>query len=569
MNATASSSRSTYAVAALGIALVGAVARVLVYARGLSLWNDEAMVSLNIARRGLTELLRPLAYDQAAPVLYLWAARIATLFGGVNEYTLRLPALVAGVLLPFGLWYAGRRIVGEPAAMAATALAALSPTLIEYSNQVKPYSSDALVTLVLVWLAWRVREAPASRSAWTALAIGGVVGVLMSYTAVFVLVACGVFLLASPGLVRAADWRMPLAAAATWAVGTAVIYLLFMRAAAGSPYLHTFWGNAFLTSKAGSITLRIFLAVRAFMSALPIPVGLLRPRLLLPVFLVGVFAVWRTRDRAVAALCVTALLAVCVASMANRYPVAGRLLLFAAPFTCLVVGSAIAFVLSPLERRWQGATAIVALLVPVLLMNSRLTRYWRIQATTEGKGAVAAITAMRGRDPVYVAPSAVPLWTFYSTNWSRPDTRFLDSVAHLASSGGISFSGGPSRGRAVQAGEGRALTFQRDGATDLIGVRTGNAYYGGADLSHAVPDSGWAEEEAARMLATCGGHLWIISAVRVNPEIQPLLRELQAAGARVASRFDELAASAVRVALPAPAAPRCAASTLAPGVALR
>ncbi|HEX7979197.1 MAG TPA: glycosyltransferase family 39 protein [Gemmatimonadaceae bacterium] len=569
MATTSSSSRSTFAIAAVGVALVGAIARLLVYARGLSLWNDEAMVALNIGRRGFGALLTPLAYDQAAPVLYLWAAHIATVLGGVNEYTLRLPAFVAGVLLPFGIWFVGRRIVGEPAAMAATALAALSPTLIDYSNQVKPYSSDALVALLVIWLAWRVRETPTSRSAWTTLALGGVVAVLMSYTAVFVLLACGVFLIGSPGLIRAAGWRMPFAAAATWAVGTGAIYLLFMRAAAGSPYLHMFWGNAFLTPQAGSVTMRIYLAVRAFMGALPIPTDLLRPRLLLPIFLLGVVALWRTRDWAVAALCVTALLAVCVASMANRYPVATRLLLFAAPFTCLIVGSAIAFALSPLERRWRGATAIVALLVPVALMNSRLTRYWRIQATTEGKGAVAAIMSARGTEPVYVAPAAVPLWTFYSTNWSRPDTRYLDSVSHLATSGGISFAGGPSRGRPVQAEEGRALTFRRDGVTDLIGVRTGNAYFAGADLRGAVPDSGWAQEEAARMLATCGSHVWIVSAVRVRGETEPLLRALRSAGARLVYRFDELAASAVRVALPAPAAPQCAAPVVARGVASR
>jgi hypothetical protein len=308
--------------------------------------------------------------------------------------------------------------------------------------------------------------------------------------------------------------------------------------------------------------MRVYLAVSAFMSALPISAGLLRPRLLLPVYLLGIFALWRTRDWAVAALCVTALMAVCIASVANRYPMASRLLLFAAPFTCLVVGSAIALVLSPLEHRWRGATALAALLIPAVLMNSRLTQYWRMQAHTEGRGAVAAIASARGREPVYVAPSAIPLWTYYSTNWSRPDTRYLDSVAHLATSGGISFAGAVSRGRAVQPEEGRSLIFQRGGAAELIGVRTGEPYFNEADLSREVPDSGWARTETARMLATCGSHIWIISAVRVKEETEPLLRELRAAGGRLAARFDERNAAAVRVTLPP-----CNASVVARGVA--
>src|SRR5205085_491363 len=121
----------------------------------------------------------------------------------------------------------------------------------------------------------------------------------------------------------------------------------------------------------------------------------------------------------------------------------------------------------------------------------------------------------------------------------------------------------------VQPEEGRALTFRRDGATELIGVRTGNPYFAGASLSGAVPDSGWAEEEAARMLATCDSHLWIMSAVRVNAETRPLLRALKSAGARVADRFDELAASAMRVTLPAPTTPACATSVVARGTLSR
>jgi uncharacterized membrane protein len=550
MDPAPASTRSPFAIAAIGAALVGAIARWLVYSQGRSLWLDEAMLALNIGRRGLTELLAPLVYDQAAPVLYLWTTRIATTLGGVNEYTLRLLPLVAGVLLPFAIWFVGRRIAGEGAAAAAAILAALSPTLISYSTQAKPYGTDALVTLLVVWLAWRVREAPTSRRAWTALAVGGPVALLMSYTSVFVFVACAVFLVGSPGLIRAAGWRMPLVVAATWALGGAAIYLLFMRASVGSPYLHQYWSNSFLTPAAGSITMRVYRAVVAFMSALPIPTDLLRPRLLLPVFLIGVVALWRTRDWAVAALCVTPLLAVCAASVAGLYPIGSRLLLYAAPLTCLVMGGAIALLLSPLERRWRGVTALVALLVPVALMNGQLSRYWRMQAPTEGRGAVAAIVAAHGREPVYVTASALPLWAFYSTNWSRPDTRYLDSVAHLASSGGLAFAGASSRGRAVQPDEGRSLSFQRDGATELIGLRTGSAYYNDVDLGRAVPDSGWAQVEVARMLATCDGHLWIMSAVRVTPEMEPLLRELRSAGGRLADRFDELAASAVRVSLP-------------------
>jgi hypothetical protein len=531
-------------------ALVGAVARLLVYTRGVSLWNDEAMLALNIGRRGLLELLTPLDYDQTAPVLYLWATRLATAVGGVNEYTLRLPAFVAALILPFALWHIGRRIVGEPSAAVATALAAFSPTLIEFGNQVKPYSSDALVALLIVWLAWRVREDPANRNAWIALAVGGVVAMLASYPAAFVLAACGLFLVASPGVIESAGRGMPLLVAATWAFGGAVIYISFMRVAAASAYLHNFWEGTFLTPSAHDFRLRAYLAAQAFTSVLPIRPELLRPRLLIPVFLLGLVALWRQRGRAVAALCVAALLAACAASAAGRYPMSARLLLFASPFIFLVIGSAVASTLSPVERRWTGATAVAALLLPVAMLGIGLTRLWSIQANTEGRGAVTVIMSARGHEPVYVAPGAVSLWAFYSTNWSRPETRYLDSVARLASSGGVAFSSGPSRHGPVNAEEGRTLVFERRGTSELIGVHTGNPYTEPTGLVGVAPDSGWAQTEASRLLATCASHVWIMSAVRVKGETGPLLRALRSAGARVVYRFDELEASAVRVVLP-------------------
>jgi hypothetical protein len=289
----------------------------------------------------------------------------------------------------------------------------------------------------------------------------------------------------------------------------------------------------------------------------------MRPRFLLPLLLAGIVAVWRTRGASVAALCVTTLLAVIAASMAGRYPVAGRLLLFLAPFVLLLTGSAVAALFAPLERRWDGAVAVAALLLVTAMLNTRLTRLWRLQPTTEGRGAVAAVTGAHGHEPVYVAPGAANIWAYYSTDWTHPDFTYLDSIAHLTSSGGVAFIAGPSRHARVRADEGRGLVFDRNGGRELIGLRTGNPSRA-SGASSFVPDSGWVEEEVSRMLATCDRHLWIISAIRVKTEAEPLLRALLSAGSRVVYRFDELQASAFRLELPAQQADGCLDATPKP-----
>jgi hypothetical protein len=65
------------------------------------------------------------------------------------------------LLLPL-LWLVARALLGRAGALVALAVAALSPQLVRYANEVKPYSSDACVTLVLLALALVVLRRPAA-----------------------------------------------------------------------------------------------------------------------------------------------------------------------------------------------------------------------------------------------------------------------------------------------------------------------------------------------------------------------------------------------------------------------
>src|SRR5205807_27725 len=120
-----------------------------------------------------------------------------------------------------------------------------------------------------------------------------------------------------------------------------------------------------------------------------------------------------------------------------KYPIAARLLLFAAPFTLLIVGSATAFLLSGLEQRYAGVSGLAAMLFVAAIFNTRLGHFATLTKRTEGRGAVAALESQRHHEPVYVAATGIATWTFYSTDWRRPDTTYLDSIARLASSGGV------------------------------------------------------------------------------------------------------------------------------------
>src|SRR4029453_15341079 len=102
------------------------------------------------------DVLSPLHLGQAAPPGYLFLVQLTTSLLGISEPALRLPALVAGILMLPLAWLAARRVLPHRAALLALALLALSPLLIYYSNEVKPYAFDGMVAALLVYLALRV-----------------------------------------------------------------------------------------------------------------------------------------------------------------------------------------------------------------------------------------------------------------------------------------------------------------------------------------------------------------------------------------------------------------------------
>src|SRR5690349_10583200 len=180
------SSKVTIAIVVTAI-VTGVALRAIELSQGRPLWLDEAMLGLNIASKSFGELARPLDYDQSAPLLYLWLERLVVSIAGVGERSLRTIPFVAGVLLVPGTWLVMRRVAGVTAAALATVLVALSVTLISFTAEAKQYGVDPLATLLALWFAVRVMALPGDDRRWIALGFAGVVALLLSQPAVFVL----------------------------------------------------------------------------------------------------------------------------------------------------------------------------------------------------------------------------------------------------------------------------------------------------------------------------------------------------------------------------------------------
>ncbi|MBW3615316.1 MAG: glycosyltransferase family 39 protein [Actinobacteria bacterium] len=129
--------------ALLALTAVGAAVRL---ATPRDIWLDEALTA-RITDAPFLSMFHAAASADAHPPLQMvlsWASRQAF---GPSPFALRLPSLVAGILLVPLLYVTGKELYDRRAGLAAAALGAFAPTLVWFSTQARP---AALATLLAV-----------------------------------------------------------------------------------------------------------------------------------------------------------------------------------------------------------------------------------------------------------------------------------------------------------------------------------------------------------------------------------------------------------------------------------
>ncbi|HEY8106146.1 MAG TPA: glycosyltransferase family 39 protein, partial [Gemmatimonadales bacterium] len=370
--------------------LVGTGMYTLQYVSRPPLLLDEVRLSLDIAGTSWIGLTRPLGYDQSAPLLFLWAEKLATLIGGVNEYSLRLlPFLASIAVLPL-LWLVGRRVMGPPGAAVAVGIAAVSPLLLQYCRQVKPYSLDAVVGLALVWWALDWLDAPSDPRAARRLTLAGVVAVWLSTPAIFVLAGVLLTLAAVPGPQRPPRSALGVAAAAVL-LSFAAAYLWIYRPAEMDPYIQRFWEGSLLAFWRPGLLARAWQGSRELVwqtfvggATEPGAPGTLQvavdlgsgPFLFLLAFGASRLGRWAGATRA--ALLYAPVGVAVAASLLGKYPLAARTMLFAVPLLALLAAAGGLDLIRSFRPPWRPAVAGLAglcLFGSPLLLDSWVARH--------------------------------------------------------------------------------------------------------------------------------------------------------------------------------------------------
>lgn len=353
---------------------IGLFLRVYHFLSDPSLWFDEAAVVVNLLEKSYAGLLGSLRYAANGPPLFLWLAKALGDSLGEHPWVWRLPALCSSCLGLVLFYFLSRRVMPAEGWPWAVGLFALSDRLLWHSVEVRPYTIDVLVVLLVVVI-WEVTQAwrLASRLLLVTLLFPALLA--LSYPAVFVCIG--------PTLLIFWDLRNDRSRVA-WLAGAS--YLVIMAATLTGLLLGPIAAQLEIMRMAGFTwqsqmpdwshldraffwpLVALFEVHRYCFEPTGGPLCLLTP--------LGAFWMISRGQGRLLILLLTPLLMAMIAACAQRYPCGhGRPMLFMTPALALLTGTAI-----PLLRRWstgwQGMTSagpgLIRLLVPKALCPARI-----------------------------------------------------------------------------------------------------------------------------------------------------------------------------------------------------
>lgn len=175
------------------IIAAGIVYRIVIYFQNRSLFIDEANVGRNIAERGFSQFFETLSYEQYAPPFFLFIIKASTLLFGMTEQALRLWPLIAGILSILAFYQLLKREISIRWLWFPLLWMGFTYRMFKFSTEVKQYTTDILVCLVLLNLVYII---PPNKLNWKTATIWAVLGAVLiwfSMPVVFILAGIGFY----------------------------------------------------------------------------------------------------------------------------------------------------------------------------------------------------------------------------------------------------------------------------------------------------------------------------------------------------------------------------------------
>ena len=323
---------------AYGIILLVSSLRVIVFFQNRSLFIDEASLSSQIIDKSFSDLFGNFV-DQFAPPLFCVILKTSTELFGNTEYALRLFPLIMG-LLGIVFFYEVCKLFLEPKhVLFPLILFGFSVFMMQYSTEVKQYSSDTTFSLGILLLGLKITPSTLNYKHFLFLGFFGIIVIWFSMPSVFMLFSLGVYYGFS--FIKTQDWkRFSILSVVTisWLISFGVYFFGIIKNDLGIDKLESFHSPFFIPLppqnfddfiKTGNILLSFFQT--AIGSTVIASVwGMIATT-------IGIYVSFK-KDKLIAGLLLIPILTAMFASGLQMYSLLPRLTLFFIPILVLFIG---------------------------------------------------------------------------------------------------------------------------------------------------------------------------------------------------------------------------------------
>ncbi len=401
-----------------GMALLlglGAVIRLYAYLYNRSLWYDEAMLAHNLLHKSFAELGGMLDFGQIAPLGFLWVEKCAMLLFGSSEYALRLIPFLCAIV---SLWLfdkLSRRLFSPGWALVALAFFAFHGPHIYFAVELKQYSTDVFVALLLIYGSLWMQKEEASWKRLAGFALLCALAVWFSQAAVFVVAGLSLVHLMKTPRTNWLFWN------AAWILSFGLYYFLFLQDRIQQEGLAAFHQAYFMPLQfwqPESWTWYFDHFFHVFRN----PGGFLFKYLAAVAALFGIYGLPKRRPLLLKAYLLALVLAFLVSAF-QLYSTIPRVLLFAAPAVIWLVVEGLSLIQQVLSRLPAANynRYLPQMLVVVLFLQPFLNVMHRIVEPEEVEDMKSALEYyLQNRkegDRLYVYHYALPAFEYYKKRY--------------------------------------------------------------------------------------------------------------------------------------------------------
>lgn len=394
---------------------IGILLRVIVYFQNRSLIIDEANLARNIVEKSGTDFFQSLDYEQYCPPIFMLLTKLNTHLFGVNEFSLKIWPLLGGIVLLGFFWVLLKILVKESVIHWYLLLVlSFSSLAIRYSTEFKQYSLDALLALVLIYVALQFKGAKWNVKNTLIWSLFGGVMIWTSMPSIFILAAIGVaFLYESWGTER----KFPVGlvfAGGFWVLNFGLYFWTVLYQDSTSDLLQDYHQNFFFeflptTTADASRSFNLLLGLMTSITD-KTALGLVFCALFLSV---GGYQIIK-KKKFEALLLLLPVLFVLIASNLKLYSLIPRLSLFLIPICLLLMGVGLSFAWGEMHKILKVATVVLMI---ISIINKEGYTYLGTKMEFEDSKEVLAFLAKNraDRDLIIVQHDAVPAFIFYNS----------------------------------------------------------------------------------------------------------------------------------------------------------